>query len=315
MAPQGGFPTELNLSGWATLVQDVAAGLQALPPRLSQDLGPQIVALLQLLEVATRVGFCHHCCNPRPCCLCLGVPQSTPPHIVESVYGADFYIWGDPLLLWSDRSEYLQGRYVWIRATSARTVCLEHAPFGGCYTPGASHNPAVPASCWGTGWLGTNASRQALVPQAPRMAPPICQPLPFPRGRPATPYQQAVQPLHKTLGLGVTFDSSTTKPAPTCSQDADARGRQATQGRDDNSRPANRSQRARERSSIRMTSKQTPRQEGGCPSGVPHNVPPASTPGSTLHQCGGGTRAPKDPLESVANYRSSGWRKDLNHIL
>ena len=82
MVPQGGFPTdltELKLLGWAALVQDVAAGLQALPPRLSDDLGLQVVALLQLLEVATRVGFCCHCCNPRPHCRCVGVPQLTPP--------------------------------------------------------------------------------------------------------------------------------------------------------------------------------------------------------------------------------------------
>ena len=80
--PQGGFLTdltELNLSGWAALVQDVAAGLQALPPKLSHDLGLQVIALLQLLEVATGVGFCHHCCNPRPRCRCAGVLQSTPP--------------------------------------------------------------------------------------------------------------------------------------------------------------------------------------------------------------------------------------------
>ena len=65
-----------------------------------------------------------------------------------------------------------------------------------------------------------------------------------------------------------------------------------------------------------MTSKQTPRQVGGCPSGVPHNVPPASTPGSTLPQHGGGMRAtPKDPLKNVANYKSTGWRKDLDHVL
>ena len=63
-----------------------------------------------------------------------------------------------------------------------------------------------------------------------------------------------------------------------------------------------------------MTSKQTPHQEGEHPSGVPRNVPPASTPGSTPCQCGGSTRAPKDPLENVTNYRSSGWRKDLDHI-
>ena len=82
MVPQEGFLTdltELNLSGWAALVQDVVAGLQALPLRLCHDLGLQVVALLQLLEVATGVGFCHHCCNPRPCCRCMGIPQSTPP--------------------------------------------------------------------------------------------------------------------------------------------------------------------------------------------------------------------------------------------
>ena len=81
-APQGGFPTDLtgiNLLGWAALVQDVAAGLQALPPELSQGLGPDVVNLLQLLEAATGVGFCHHCCNPEPHCRCVGVPQSTSP--------------------------------------------------------------------------------------------------------------------------------------------------------------------------------------------------------------------------------------------
>ena len=146
------------------------------------------------------------------------------------------------------------------------------------------------------------------------MAPPIHQPPPFPRGQPSTPYQQAVQLLGKSSGLGVTFDSSATKPAPTGSQDANAPGRQVTKGQDGNSQPASCSKGVRERSSIRTTSKQMPHQEGGHSSGAPHNVPPASTPGSTLHQCGGGTRAPKDPLENVANYRSQGWRKDLEHV-
>ena len=94
MVPQGGFLTdlsELNLSGWAALVQDVVAGLQVLPPRLSHDLGLQVVALFQLLEVATGVGFCHHCCNPRPHCRCMGASQSAPPtlwsQIVEQTPG------------------------------------------------------------------------------------------------------------------------------------------------------------------------------------------------------------------------------------
>ena len=82
MVSQGGFPTdltELNLLGWVDLVQDVAAGLQVLLPRLSHDLGHEVVTLLQLLEAATGVGFCCHCCHPRPHCKCMGASQPVPP--------------------------------------------------------------------------------------------------------------------------------------------------------------------------------------------------------------------------------------------
>ena len=68
--------------------------------------------------------------------------------------------------------------------------------------------------------LQTPAS-QALAPQAPQMVPPLCQPLPSSRGWLATPYQQVVQPLSKSTGLGVTFDSSTDKPVAAGGQDAD----------------------------------------------------------------------------------------------
>ena len=92
--PQGGFPidlTKLNLLGWADLVQDVAAGLQVLLPRLCLDLGTQVIALLRLLEAATGVGFCHHCCHPRPHCTCTGASQSAPPmswsQIVQQTQG------------------------------------------------------------------------------------------------------------------------------------------------------------------------------------------------------------------------------------
>ena len=156
----------------------------------------------------------------------------------------------------------------------------------------------------------------APVPQAPQMAPPLCQPLPSSRGQPATPYQQAVQPPSKSTGLEVTFDSSANKSAAAGGQDADGRGRQSTRGREDNGRPASCSRGIQERSSIRTTSKQMPRQVGECSSGVPRNVPPASTPESTPPQCGSGERAsPKDPLKNAANYRSAGWRKDLEHVL
>ena len=94
MVPQGGFLTdltELNLLGWADLVQDVVVGLQVLPPRLCLDLGTQVIALLQLLEAATGVGFCHHCCHPRPRCTCTGASQLAPPtswsQIVQQAQG------------------------------------------------------------------------------------------------------------------------------------------------------------------------------------------------------------------------------------
>ena len=94
MPPQGGFLTdlsELNLSSWAALVQDVAAGLQVLPPNLGHDMGLPAVALLQLLEASTRVGFCHYCCSPGPQCKCVGAPQPVPPaswsQIVEQTPG------------------------------------------------------------------------------------------------------------------------------------------------------------------------------------------------------------------------------------
>ena len=57
-----------------------------------------------------------------------------------------------------------------------------------------------------------------------------------------------------------------------------------------------------------------PHQVSECPSGAPRNAPPASIPGSTPHQCSSSTRAPRDPLEHVAHYRSQGWRKDLDLI-
>ena len=80
-APQGGFPADLmqiNLSDWASLVQDVAAGLQMLPPRLSNCLDPEILNLLHRLEAVTQVKFCHLCYYPETNCRCAGVPPMTP---------------------------------------------------------------------------------------------------------------------------------------------------------------------------------------------------------------------------------------------
>ena len=67
--PPGGFPTDLsdlNLLSWATLVQDVASSLLALPPNLGSDMSLPAVVLLQLLEKATGWEFCHYCCHLAP---------------------------------------------------------------------------------------------------------------------------------------------------------------------------------------------------------------------------------------------------------
>ena len=83
--------SELNLSGWATLVQNVAAGLQMLSPNLSCDIILLAVALLQLLEASTGLGFCHYCCHVGSQCTCMGAYQPTPPQswsqIVEQTPG------------------------------------------------------------------------------------------------------------------------------------------------------------------------------------------------------------------------------------
>ena len=91
---RGCFPmdlSELNLLGWATLVQDVAAGLQALPPNLGRDMGLPAVALLQLLETLTGLGFCHYCCHLGSQCTCMGAYQPASPQswsqIVEQTSG------------------------------------------------------------------------------------------------------------------------------------------------------------------------------------------------------------------------------------
>ena len=91
---QGGFPmdlSELNLSGWATLVQDFVAGLQVLPPNLSRDIILLAVALLQLLETLTGLGFCRYCFHMGSRCTCLGAYPLAPPQswsqIVEQTPG------------------------------------------------------------------------------------------------------------------------------------------------------------------------------------------------------------------------------------
>ena len=256
--PQGGFPTdltELNLSGWADLVQDMAVGLQVLPPRLCLDLGTQVIALLQLLEAATGVGFCCHCCHPRPCCTCMGASQLAPPtswsQIVQQAQGygvtsssggvtnsstpmggmpgyvvpppgltpPDFSIWSIPPQEVPPPPGLPVSLLYWPpvgRATSLRAAIDRQAQALRA-TVLQAPMPLAPKS-------------QAPPLQAPQMAPPLCQPLPSSRSWPATPYQPVVQLPSKPKGRGVTFDSSTNKLAAMGGQDANGHGRQRARG-------------------------------------------------------------------------------------
>ena len=71
----GGVPEDLsqdNLSTWAETVQDVAAGMIAPQPEMSQTIFPQIVEVMTLLESVSRVTFCHQCYLLGSACRCLG---------------------------------------------------------------------------------------------------------------------------------------------------------------------------------------------------------------------------------------------------
>ena len=125
---------------------------------------------------------------------------------------------------------------------------------------------------------------QAPPLQAPQMVAPMCQPLPSSGSRPATPYQQAVQPPVKPKGRGVTFNSSANKVVAVGSQDTDGHGRQRIHDRDDKTQPASPGRGACKRSSGRMTGKQMPHQVSECHSGTAHKAPRDSTLGSTSHQ-------------------------------
>ena len=216
MVLQGGFPTgltELNLLGWANLVQDMAAGIQALPPRLSLDLGSHVVALLQLLEAATGVGFCHHCCHPRPHCTCTGASQLAPPtswsQIVQQGpgYGVTFSSRGvtDPSTSMGGMPGYMvpppgltpPDFSIW-------SIPPQEAP----PPPGLLVSPQYRPLVGRASSLRAAIDRQVQAlraplpqapppqtppPQAPQMVPPLRQPLPSSRSWPATPYQQAVQ--------------------------------------------------------------------------------------------------------------------------
>ena len=258
---QGCFPTdlsELNLSGWATLVQDVVAGLQALPPNLGCDMGLPAVALLQLLEASTGVGYCCYCCRPGSQCMCVGASQPVPPaswsQVVEQTpgYGVaassggmttpstsvagmpgyvvpllgitppDFSSWSLPppeVPLPRGLPEAMQGLSRMGRSIQVRAMAERQARAQLAYCPRGLVQPAQ--------------KQPPAAPCTPQVSLPLHQP---PPGRPATQYQLAVQPPCKTTRRGVTIDPSADKTAPVGSPSSQDHGRPTTRGRGDGGR-------------------------------------------------------------------------------
>ena len=133
------------------------------------------------------------------------------------------------------------------------------------------------------------------------------------------PYQQAVQPpksLVPGVGRGVSADTPTGKTAPVGGTTQDHR-RPAARGRGHGSCSV-----SHPRGAPGMASMPPQCQEGGLPSGsMPSGrslppPPPPAVPERTQPQWRGKKRsALLDPARLAANYHSSGWRKDLKHIL
>ena len=309
--PQGGFPmdlSELNLSSWAALVQDIVAGLQALPPNLGHDMSLPAVALLQLLETLTGVGFCHYCYHLGSRCICMGTYQPTPPQsrsqIVEQTQGYGVTASSGGMTTPSTTVAGMSG-YV------APPPGLTLPDFSSWRLPPPEAPPSwgLPAAPPGLPGVGRSAMLRGMIerntraqmvqcpsslaqwaqtqptsaPHMPQTAPSLCQPLP---GQLAMPYQQVVQPPKKSTGRGVTSDPSTDKTTPAGGASSQDHGRPTTTGRGDDGRSISHPRGAQGKASV-----QPPRQKGDLPSGSMPSVPPPAAPERTQPQHGGQPRS------------------------
>ena len=235
--PPGGFPmdlSDLNLLGWAGLVQDVASGLLALPPNLGSDMSLPAVALLQLLKKRTGWGYCHYCCHLGSRCICMGAYPLAPPQSWSQVvdqspgYRATASSGGmtSPSTTAAGMSGYVPP------PPSLPPIDFSNWRLPPPEAPASRGLPTAPPGLPGVGRstrLRGTAKRIAgaqmaqrsgslaqwtptppmSVPCTPRMVPPLHQP---PPGQPAMPYQQAVQPPKKPMGRGVISDPAQIKP-------------------------------------------------------------------------------------------------------
>ena len=185
VAPQGGFPIDLadiNLSDWASLVQDVAAGLQVLPSGLSHGLNPEVIILLQQLEAVTQVSFCCLCYYPGTNCRCAGAPLFTPPtswsQIAERAPGYGMIASSGGVTTLSTSLGGMPGLVPPPPGISIWDPFKWKAPIPQQLVMSPPYKPPI-----GRGkQLKATLARRAPVPQAPQITPPICQPHPLSQG-------------------------------------------------------------------------------------------------------------------------------------
>ena len=327
--PPGGFPkdlSDLNLLSWAGLVQDITSGLLAPPPNLGSDVSLPAVALLELLEKTTGWVYCHFCYHLGSRCASMGAyPPSWSQVVGESpgcrvtassggmtapstpAAGMSGYLPPPPGLPPIDFSTWRLpppeapvyrgptappnlpgvGRSAGLRGTVKRIT--------GAPRPGglAQQMPALPTS----------------MPCVPQMVLPLQQSC---LEWPAMPYQQAVQPPKKPVGRGVASDTPTDKTTPVDDTSSLDHGRPTMRGWGHGSGSISHS-----KGIPGIASAQPLHQEGDLPSGsMPSAPPPPPAPERTQPQWGGQPRSTlRDPMWLVTNFCSSGWRKDLEHIL
>ena len=323
--PPGGFPkdlSDLNLSSWASLVQDVTSGLMVLPPNLGSKVSLAAVALLNLLEKATRWVYCCFCYHLGSRCTCMGAFPLSWSQVVGELPGCGVTASSEgmtaPGMPVAGMTGYLPPPpgLPPIDYSKWRLSPPEAPAAGGATAPPNLPGVGRGAGLWGTakritrvphpGGLAQQMPAPPTMPCMPQTAPPVQQPH---LGWPAMLYQQAVQLPKRPMGRGVIADTPTDKTAPMGGATQD-HGRPTARGRGHGSRSVN-----HPRGAPGTASAQLPHQEGDLPSGsMPSDPPPA--PERTQPQWGSQTRSALcDPMRLAANFHSSGWKKDLEHIL
>ena len=192
--PPGGFPKDLamiNLTGWASLIQDVAQGMKMVPLNLSMEVHLDSMMLLQLLEATTGMGYCRICCQLTPSCLCAGAYQLVPTGAWNQMMAS---IPGQRVAASSAGSTTSEASTMEVQEPGVTSPPLGLTPlnFSNWSLPplGAPQTGGLPLPSGGA--VGRQAAGPwalgpwALTPSTPQGMLPVCQQRPH---RPVAPYQ------------------------------------------------------------------------------------------------------------------------------